>query len=252
VASRAQRSRSFGSIAESYDRLRPSAPPAALDWIVPPSARVVVDVAAGTGLLTRLLADRVPTVVAVEPDPKMREVLAERSPAVEVLDGTGESIPLPDASADGLFVSSAWHWLDPERALPEIARVLRDGGRLGVLSTGRDRNIEWIRSLDGSANEPLEETAEAARHRRSRVVQLPDGMPFERVETTAFTFTRRMTVEDIVAMVGTYSAVITASPEDRAAILATARSAVESHYPGENIIDFPMRTWCWRADRVAR
>jgi ubiquinone/menaquinone biosynthesis C-methylase UbiE len=168
VASRAERSRSFGSIAESYDRLRPSAPPAALDWIVPATARVVVDVAAGTGLLTRLLADRVPKVFAVEPDPRMREVLAERSPDVEVLDGTGESIPLPDASVDGLFVSSAWHWLHPDRALPEIARVLRDNGRLGVLWTSRDRNIEWIRALDRGPDDPPEDTDAEARHRGRR------------------------------------------------------------------------------------
>jgi SAM-dependent methyltransferase len=252
VASRAERSRSFGSIAESYDRLRPSAPPAALDWIVPATARVVVDVAAGTGLLTRLLADRVPRVFAVEPDARMREVLAERSPDVEVLDGTGESIPLPDASVDGLFVSSAWHWLDPDRALPEIARVLRDNGRLGVLWTSRDRNIEWIRTLDRSPDDPPEDTDAEARHRGRRSIQVPEGGPFEGVESTAFAFTRRMTVDDIVAMTGTYSAVITATPEQRAAIFASARSAVEAHYPGEQIIDFPMRTWCWRADRVPR
>jgi hypothetical protein len=61
-----------------------------------------------------------------------------------------------------------------------------------------------------------------------------------------------MTVDDIVAMTGTYSGVITAGPEERAAVFASARAAVEAHYPGEAIVDFPMRTWCWRADRTAR
>ena len=83
---------------------------------------------AGTGLLTRLLASRAARVIAVEPDERMRAVLRARSPGVSVLEGTGEAIPLPDASADGVFVSSAWHWMDPEDALPEIARVLRHGG----------------------------------------------------------------------------------------------------------------------------
>jgi SAM-dependent methyltransferase len=252
VVSRAERARSFGSIAEDYDRLRPSPVPAALDWLVPPGCRVAVDLAAGTGLFTRPLAARVPRVIAVEPDPKMREVLAERSPDIEVLEGTGEAIPLPDASADALFVSSAWHWLDPDRALPEIARVLRDGGRLGVVWTSRDRNIEWVRGLDRRPDQaPVDGTAEE-QHRHRRAVQLPEGGPFEREESTTFAFTRRMPIDDVVAMAATYSAVITASAEDRAVILAKARSTLAEKFPGEEIVDFPMRTWCWRADRVAR
>jgi SAM-dependent methyltransferase len=252
VASQSERARSFGSIAEDYDRLRPSPVPAALDWLVPPSCRDAIDLAAGTGLFTRALAARVPHVVAVEPDPKMREVLSERSPGVEVLEGSGESIPAPDASADALFVSSAWHWLDPGRALPEIARVLRDGGRLGVVWTGRDRNIEWVRGLDRRVGEPPPDAAAEDRHRRRRSVELSAGDPFERPETTTFAFTRRMPVIDVVDMAGTYSAVITASAEDRRAILQAARLTVEEHFPGLEVVDFPMRTTCWRADRLAR
>lgn len=66
----------------------------------------------------------------------------------ERVSGTGEAIPLPDASADALFVASAWHWLDESRAIPEIARVVRGGGRLGVLWSSRDRELEWVRELD--------------------------------------------------------------------------------------------------------
>lgn len=252
MASRAERAQSFGSIAEDYDQLRPSPAPAALDWLVPANCRLAVDVAAGTGLFTRPLAARVPHVVAIEPDPQMRAVLAERSPGVEVLEGTGESIPLPDASADALFVSSAWHWLDPDRALPEIARVLRDGGRLGVLWTSRDRNIEWVRGLDRGPDQPPCDGAAEDDHRRSRAVEVPAGGPFERVGSTAFAFTRQMPVDDVVAMAATYSAVITASAEQRNVILAAARAKVEEHFPGVVVVDFPMRTWCWRADRVSR
>ena len=89
---------------------------------------MAVDVGAGTGLLSRALARKVPRVVAVEPDERMGAVL--RGPVARrrgVVPGRGEAIPLPDAGADGVFFSSAWHWMDPERAVPEIARVLRDG-----------------------------------------------------------------------------------------------------------------------------
>jgi ubiquinone/menaquinone biosynthesis C-methylase UbiE len=107
-----------------------------------------VDLAAGTGLFTRTLLDRVPQITSVEPDGRMRAVLAERTGGVCVLDGRGEAIPLPDSSVDAVFVSTAWHWFDPALAIPEIARVLRDGGRLGVIWTSRDRADDWVAELD--------------------------------------------------------------------------------------------------------
>jgi SAM-dependent methyltransferase len=252
VASRAERAQSFGAIAEDYDRLRPSPAPEALDWLVPAGCEVAVDVAAGTGLFTRPLAERVARVIAVEPDPQMRAVLAVRSPEVEVLEGTGESIPLPDASADALFVSSAWHWMDPDRAIPEIARVLRDGGRFGVLWTSRDRDVEWVRGLDRLPGERPRDGAAEVRHRQHRDVELSEGGSFTHVERMSYPSTRRMTIGDVVELASTYSAVITASPDDREAVLARARSTVEQRFPGAAAIDFPIRSWCWRADRVPR
>src|SRR5271169_318415 len=114
---------SFGAIAENYDRLRPTASAEAIDWLLPERRQVVVDLAAGTGLLTRAMAGKAGHVIAVEPDERMRAVLAARSPDVEALAGRGEDIPLPDAIADVVLVSSAWHWLDPAVAVPEIARI---------------------------------------------------------------------------------------------------------------------------------
>src|ERR1700733_1727235 len=139
---------SFGSVAESYDRVRPGPVPSALDWLVPDGCGGAVRLAGGTGLFTRELLGRAARVVAVEPDARMREVLARRSPEVDVRAGWGEAMPLPDASADAVFVSTAWHSLDPTRAVPEIARVLRPGGRLGVIWTTRDRDRDWVAELD--------------------------------------------------------------------------------------------------------
>lgn len=252
MATRDERARSFGAIAADYDRLRPSPAAAAVDWLLPAGCEVAVDVAAGTGLLTRQLAERVPHVIAVEPDPRMREVLTMRSPDIEALDGTGESIPLAHASADALFVSSAWHWLDPERALPEIARVLRDGGRLAVLWTSRDRDIEWVRELDRGPNDPPWDSEAEARHRQRRALGLSDVTHFEHVELASFGFTRRMPVDDVVEMIATYSAVITSPGPQRDALLDAARAKLAERFPGEVEIEVPMRTWCYRADRVSR
>ncbi len=132
MADRETRALSFGSVAADYDRYRPAPPPQALDWLIPPVAQAILDLAAGTGAVTRELIGRAPRVVAVEPDERMRAVLTTRCPQADVLAGRGEDIPLPSASVDAVVISAAWHWLDPGRAVPEITRVLRPGGRLGV------------------------------------------------------------------------------------------------------------------------
>jgi SAM-dependent methyltransferase len=248
---------SFGTIAAEYDRLRSGPPEAAIDWLLPVNPKVVVDLGAGTGLLARALARQVPRVIAVEPDERMAAVLRSRDPVIEVAQGRGETIPLPDASADGLFISSAWHWMDPERTVPEIARVLRDGGRFGVIWTSRDREVGWIRELNRLrepdwATRTEEPDDRGAPRRRHREVTLPPGSPFGPAQIAEFTFQRLMTVDDFVGMLATYSGIITASPEDQAATLARVRAALEQRFPGADEIDVPMRSLCWRADRTAR
>jgi SAM-dependent methyltransferase len=252
MSSQAERAQSFGAIAEDYDRLRPSPGAEAIAWLLPANCQVVVDVAAGTGKMTRALLKRVPTVYAVEPDDRMRAVLASRSPEVIALAGTGEAIPLPDASADAVYVASAWHWLDPARAFPEISRVLKDGARFGVLWTSRDRDIEWVRDLDRTPHEPPWDGSAEVRHRQRRAAGLADAPGFAGRATASFGFTRRMSVDDVVEMVATYSAVITAPAEVRERLLTTTREKLTRRFPGAREIDLPMRTWCWRADRVSR
>lgn len=253
VTDRQERATSFGSIAEDYDGLRPHPPQQAVDWLVPPHCGVAVDLGAGTGLFTRTLVDRAAAVIAVEPDARMRAVLTERSPEVRAVEGTGESIPLPDVSADAVFVSSAWHWMDPERAVPEIGRVLRDGGRFGLIWTSRDRDVDWVRDLDLLPGEdtPEAESPDRFRRRHENVV-LPDPQIFHNVARETFTFARRMSIDDVVAMVGTYSRVIIASPEERAERLANARAALTERFAEADAIDVPMKSRCWRADRIPR
>ena len=168
------RALSFGEVAADYDRLRPAPAPDALTWLVPDQCELAVDLAAGTGLFTRSLVERVPKVVAIEPDARMREVFALRSPGIEAREGSGEAIPLPDAAADLVTVSSAWHWFDPEAASLEIARVLKDGGRLAVVWTHMSHD-EGLPSIDWEALGVERQD----RERVSRATQftLPDGCP---------------------------------------------------------------------------
>lgn len=273
---------SFGAIADDYNRLRPPPPDDAVDWLVPPDCQVAVDLAAGTGLLSRALASRAGKVIAVEPDQRMAAVLRASSPAVQVMEGRGEAIPLPDASADGLFISSAWHWMDPELAIREIGRVLRDGGRFGMIWTSRDRQVDWVAELDALRDparqsradqgqdqdaEPGEDQdaasgddhhAEPGRdgqqpaRRWQREIVVPAGDLFGPAQTADFAFARPMQLDDVVSMLGTYSNVITADPAERAAGLSRAESALRERFPGGGEVAVPMRSWCWRADRTAR
>ena len=256
---------SFGRVAETYDRVRPGPAPAAMDWLVPAGCAAAVDLAAGTGLFTRALLGRVPDITAVEPDARMRAVLAKRTGGVRVLDGRGEAIPLPDASADAVFVSTAWHWLDPALAMGEIARVLRDGGRLGVIWTSRDRADDWVAELDllrrsavpgkareRDAGEPR--TADQVREKldRHHSVTLPPDAPFGSAEAGSFTFTRMMDVDDVVDWLATNSVFITASPAERDAGLARCRAVLLAHATSDARVEMPLRSWCWRADRLPR
>ncbi len=228
-----------------------------MDWLVPAGCAVAVDLAAGTGLFTRALAGRAGQVVAVEPDERMRQVLAARSPGVRVLDGRAEDIPLPDGCADAVLVSHAWHWFDPGRAVRQIARVLADGGRLGVLWTSRDRGVGWVAGLDviRPAREPR--TPDEARERLSRqhTVTLPAGAPFSAPQAASFGFARTISVDDALDWLATASQVITADPAHRAAGLTRARAALQARAfrsAGTDLVRMPMRSWCWRADRLPR
>jgi SAM-dependent methyltransferase len=252
VTEHQERAMSFGSIAEDYDGLRPQPPHEAVDWLVPAGCAVAVDVGAGTGLFTRALVGRVPQVIAVEPDERMRSVLTARTPGVRAVEGRGESIPLPDASADAVFVSSAWHWMDADLAVPEIARVLRDGGRFGLIWTSRDREVDWVRDLDRLPGGDAVSEQQAERFRRRLDFEPPQPGILDNIERAKFRFTRTMAVDDVVAMLGTYSRAIIASADDRAKGLADGRAALLERFPGAETIDVPMRSWCWRADRVAR
>ena len=141
---RQRQAASFGAAAEAYERGRPEYPPAALDWLLPAGARDVLDLGAGTGKLTRQLVARGLNVVAVDPSGGMLEQLRAAVPGVPAMIGRAEEIPLQDGAVDAVLVAQAWHWVDPERAPREVARVLRPGGRLGLVWNRRDERAAWL------------------------------------------------------------------------------------------------------------
>jgi ubiquinone/menaquinone biosynthesis C-methylase UbiE len=144
----------FASVAVAYERGRPDYAPAVVGALaaelgLAPNA-AVLDLAAGTGKLTRALLFGGLDVVAVEPQASLRELLAERVGAERVRDGVAEAIPLEDRSVDAVTVADAFHWFDHVPALAEIRRVLRPGGGLAVLTTLPDwRGASWAHEVGG-------------------------------------------------------------------------------------------------------
>ncbi len=197
----------FGKLAATYERGRPSYPDDAVALLarelgIGPGRRVL-DLAAGTGKLTRLLGALGADVVAVEPVDGMRAQLTANVASVDVLDGVAEAIPLDDASIDAVIVAQAFHWFDASAALAEMARVLRPGGGVGLIWNERDESVPWVNELsqiirwntrkpydteiDWRATLDRSERFTPARHARFGYVQMLDADTLvERVESTSY------------------------------------------------------------------
>jgi SAM-dependent methyltransferase len=219
--SRQKRSLSFGAEAAAYERGRPSYPPEAIDWLLPPGARDVLDLGAGTGKLTTRLVERGLHVIAVDPIAEMLEVLSHSLPETPALLGTAEEIPLPDNSVDAVLVAQAWHWFDPQRAIPEVARVLRPGGRLGLVWNTRDERMGWVKELGRIIGR------EDSRDSFDDGITLPE--PFVKVRQHQVEWTNYLTPQALIDLVASRSYCITEPAAARTKTLEKVRKLLATH-----------------------
>jgi SAM-dependent methyltransferase len=256
----ARRAASFGAAAAAYAEHRPDYPREGVRWALAPvsparepgpdtgtdAALDVLDLGAGTGKLTGVLTALGHRVTAVEPDPAMLAELRARFRDVTAAAGGAEDIPLPDGSVDAVLVGQAFHWFDQDRALPEIARVLRPGGVLAALWNSDDDRVEWI--------------AELGRISRSRVsfVQWPashgiSGHPaFSPVESTEVPHHHRRTAESLLANVATHSSILVLEPAEREQVLGRLGEYLATlPETSSGTFDFPMVTRVERCVRAA-
>jgi SAM-dependent methyltransferase len=233
---------SFGVAAEAYERGRPPYPSEAIDWLLPEHATRVLDLGAGTGKLTRQLRERGLEVIAVEPSAGMRDQLRRAVPGVPVLGGKAEQLPLATGSVDAILVAQAWHWVEPELAVPEAARVLTPGGRLGLLWNRRVEGVGWVSELSsimGSSRSP-----DAGR----QSPQIPS--PFGPVERFNADWVHHLTQAAMIDWVASRSYVITLPEAQRHSVLGQVRRLLDDHpdLAGGDEIAIRMVTRCSRAD----
>ncbi|WP_349827764.1 class I SAM-dependent methyltransferase [Brevibacterium litoralis] len=242
--------RAFGQEADRYDRVRPGYPDTAVEALLDglPEAPRVLDLGAGTGklsghLVSALERRRAPegrgehgmwgehgagTVVAVDPD----AAALQRNPAAEVHVGTGEEIPLPDASVDLVTIAQAWHWMEPAATCREVHRVLVPGGRLAILVNQLDVREPWV-------------------HRLSRIMHAGDvyrpawrpevGEGFSAVEAATTAFTQPMTTADLVDLAATRSYWLRSGEATRQKVADNLRWYLEEHlgHHPETVLDLP-------------
>jgi SAM-dependent methyltransferase len=237
----------FDATAAAYELGRPEYPDAALDWWDERQAfepgHDVLDLAAGTGKLTRLLPVFACRVVAVEPLANMRREFEVAVPDVTVHDGTAEALPFPDDSFDTVLVAQAFHWFDQPRALDEIARVLRPGGGLGLIWNEDDPSrAEWLAPIIEAKREVAESPTRAAEPVDAAIAAHPQFGPVEFVEIP---WTETTTVERVLANALSRSYISLLPGDERLAVLTAVRTAIE--HPGGAIdngdtIEYPYLT----------
>ncbi|WP_018155109.1 class I SAM-dependent methyltransferase [Demetria terragena] len=232
---------SFEEGAAEYERVRPEWPAETLAWLLgdPGAPRDVLDIGAGTGKATRVLADLGHHVTALEPAAGMREVLqasvAHR--AVQVLPTGAESIPLPDSSIDAAVCLQAWHWVDHDIAGPEVARVLRPGGTFGLAWHSLDVQVPWVRELHEVTCRP--EASETASDEEP--LDIPGFAPAHPVRRA---YIMRISPEDLAVQVRSWSH-ITIHP-DKEEILGDVRTLGQRVAGDDGLLELPHVTTCFR------
>ncbi|WP_419818925.1 class I SAM-dependent methyltransferase [Glaciibacter flavus] len=235
-----QHAESFRENADGYDAHRPSYPVESVRWLLG-AAQDVVDVGAGTGKLTAELVALGASVTAIDPAADMLRVLGERLPQVETVEGSAEHLPIPDACADLVTFAQAWHWVDVDAATREVLRVLRPGGRLGLIWNTRDESVPWVDELSAAMHRGLHEGS--AYHPTLGAGLTIAGKHEQR-------WTQRTTREGILQLATTRSYYLTATESERTAMLDRIARVLDAHPETRaDEILLPYVTEAWIAER---
>jgi len=248
-------SRGFEAEAEAYDRARPSYPADAIGWLadslrIGPGRRVM-DLAAGTGKLTERLAGLGAQLVAVEPVGAMRGRLRHRLPGVPVLAGVAEALPFAAGSLDAVVVAQAFHWFDADRALSELARVVRTRGRLGLIWNARARGVDWVDAV-WSVMDSVETDAPWREHGdgKTSAQRIEEHAPWSDWTEATFSHVQYCSRDDLVDRVRSVSHVAVLPQARQREVLDEVRSIIDAHARGQQPLSIRYRVDAMYAERL--
>ncbi|MFG2038995.1 class I SAM-dependent methyltransferase [Dactylosporangium sp. NPDC048998] len=237
----AKHASSFGAAAALYDRIRPRYPEAALRWALGDEPRAIVDLGAGTGILTRQLAELGHRVIAVEPDDEMRRQIGG-----DARPGSATAIPLGDATQDAVTAGQAYHWFAGEPAHAEIVRVLRPGGFFVPIWNVRDESVPWVAELSEVFDGHRARSVIDERH-------LPPeqfGPLFAAAELRLFHWSTPHTADSLVELIRSRSYYLVSDDDTRAALERQVCELASREFGEREYFDLPYVTYAYRAAKV--
>ncbi len=240
---------SFERAALVYARSRPSYPAEAVNWLVG-GAEAVLDLGAGAGALTAVLIDLPLRVTAAEPSPSMLAQLTRAAPGAVGVQALAERLPFAAASFDLVTVAQAFHWFDHETALPDISRVLRLGGTLGVIYNTRDESDAFVQALSRllTSIQPPTPTGDWG---AGSVQAIEGSAHFGQVQSREFTWRTPMDRDRVVGLVASRSYVINLGETARRDVLSRTSELVDRHTSRAGRLEMPYVTQCWRATALS-
>jgi ubiquinone/menaquinone biosynthesis C-methylase UbiE len=244
----------FSSAAGSYSRGRPDYPPQLLPWLrqalrLGPGSSAV-DLGAGTGKFTSLLLATGASVVAVEPVDAMRAQLLRNIPTVTALAASAQSLPLANASVDAVLCAQAFHWFASAEALCEIGRVLKPGGKLGLVWNVRDESVDWVAAITRILT-PYE--GDTPRFHTGEWRRLFPSELFSSLEQTVLSYRHRGSARQVIVERMLSVSFIAALPEaDRKHVEQSLDALIASHPALKHAasIEFPYRTHAYSSTRA--
>ena len=231
--------RSFGQVADAYDRARPSYPHEAAAWMTGSGSSFVLELGAGTGKLTEVLHRAGHDVLATDPLPEMLVRLGQRVQVDHVV-ASAEHIPLRSRSVDVVVCGQSFHWFDHDLALAEIARVLRPGGTLALAWNTYDVGIPWVRRLERLISP-------ASMRGDEPEVPLMETPYFGFVEHKQFRFWQVHTSRSLQDLARSVSHVATMKESQRDEVLAQVEALYADYGRGHDGMQLPWITRCFRA-----
>ncbi len=230
---------SFASVADAYDRARPTYPRAAVEWLTGRSPATVVELGAGTGKLTDRLVELSHDLLVTDPLDEMLEHVRTRHPDLRVVTASAEAVPVATRSVDVVVAGQAFHWFDHEAALREAARMLKPEGRIALAWNTRDERIPWVKRLgriigDSAPFTDPSETLVSSRH-------------FGYVETETFKHWMPMKREVLLDLVRSRSNVAVMDPSARERVLRKVSELFAEYDRSSDGLMLPYVTQCFRA-----